>query len=223
MATVLDQEVYTEPAAARLLGLAPSTLKYWLQGGTQRGVTYMPIIRPEPGGSKFVTWAEFIEAGWLRAYRRQNVPMHELRRFIGLLRDELDVHYPLAHKRPLVTGKQLVFQAQEEAGLDSYYRLVDEQLVLTYPGQMFMDRVTWEGDVAAGWRPVEDPKSSVIVRPDVRFGRPSVGGVSTITIFEQSEAGASQAEIAADFDLQLKDVRWAMAYENARHAGTDAA
>lgn len=218
MATVLDQEVYTEPEAARLLGLAPSTLHYWLQGGTRRQVTYMPIIRPEPSDRRYVTWAEFIEAGWLRAYRKNRVPMKELRTFIGLLRQELNVPYPLAHLQPLVSGRDLVFAAQEEAGLDAYWRLVDQQLMLTYPGQAFMDKVTWEGDVAAGWSPADDPRSSVIVRPDVRFGRPSVGGVSTAVVFEQVEDGATQDEIAEDFGLSKKDVRWALAFENARHA-----
>lgn len=150
MATVLDQEIYTEPEAARLLGVAPSTLHYWLQGGERRGATYMPVIRAEPVESRYVTWAEFIEAGWLRAYRTNKVPMRELRRFIELLRDELGVPYPLAHKKPLVSVRKLVFQAQEAAELELYWRLVDEQLVLTYPGQLFMDRVTWEGDLAVG-------------------------------------------------------------------------
>lgn len=216
--TVLDQEVYTSPEAARLLGIAPSTLRYWLEGGSQRGVTHLPVLRREATGSRYVTWAEFIEAGWLRAYRDTKVPMRELRRFIELLRDEMGVPYPLAHKQPFVSGKQLVFDAQEEAGLPNYWRLVDEQLVLTYPGRQFMERVTWEGDEAVGWRPADDAKSTVRCRPDVRFGRPAVNGVSTLTVFEQAEDGAAQEEIMADFDLTAADVRWALAYENARQA-----
>lgn len=218
MATVLDQEVYSEPEAARLLGLAPSTLRYWLQGGVRRDVTYMPIIRPEPVDSRYVTWAEFIEAGWLRAYRKNRVPMRELRRFIELLRDELGVPYPLAHKKPLVSGRKLVFEAQEAAELDPYWRLVDEHLVLTYPGQQFMDQVTWEGDLAVGWRPAAEPGSTVLVRPDVRFGRPAVNGVSTQAIFEYAEEGASREEISEDFGVGAADIRWALAFENARRA-----
>jgi uncharacterized protein (DUF433 family) len=217
-AATLDQEVYTELEASRLLGVAPSTLKYWLRGGNQGGVQHMPILRPEPTDTRNVTWAEFIEAGWLRAYRKNKVPMRELRQFIGLLRDELGVPYPLAHKRPFVSGRQLVFDAQVEAELDPYWRLVDEQGLLTLPAEMFLDRVTWEGDVAAGWRPAEDPKSTVLVRPDVRFGRPAVGGVSTLAIFEYAEEGASRQEIAHDFGLRPVDVRWALAYENAHQA-----
>ncbi len=218
MATVLDREIYTEAEAARLLGLAPSTLHYWLQGCERRGVNYMPIIRPEPTTGHYVTWAEFIEAGWLRAYRKNKVPMKELRRFIGLLRDDLGVPYPLAHRKPLVSGRDLVFAAQEAADLDPYWRLVDEQLVLTFPGQAFMDKVTWDGDLAVGWCPSSEPASTVVVRPDVRFGRPSVSGVSTQAIFEYAEEGASREEISEEFGLKPADVRWALAFENARLA-----
>lgn len=216
--TVLDQEVYTSPEAARLLGIAPSTLRYWLEGGRQGGNRHLPVLRPEPTGSRYVTWAEFIEAGWLRTYRESKVPMHELRRFIGLLRDEMGVPYPLAHKQPFVSGRQLILDAQEEAGLPSYWRIVDEQLMLTYPNRDFLERVTWEGDDAVGWRPVEDPKSTVRCMPDVRFGRPSVGGVSTASIYDYDEEGASREEIADEFGITAADVRWALAFENARRA-----
>jgi len=217
--TVLDRAIYTEPEAARLLKMHPSTLHYWLHGGERGGRFYPPVIRPEPTDNRTVTWAEFVESGWLRTYRRQRgIPMYELRRFIELLRDQLDVPYPLAHKRPFVSGKRLVFKLQEESQLEPEFRLVDDQLMLTYAASMFFQRVEWTGDVATGWKPDENPKSTVIVKPDIRFGRPAVGGVSTASIYEQSEAGASNGEIAETFGLAEKDVRWALAYENARAA-----
>lgn len=221
--TVLDRELYTEAAAARLLGLAPSTLHYWLQGGERQGVYYAPIMRPEPVDRRWVTWAEFIEAGWLSEYRkRRRVPMLDLRNFIERLRDEMQVSYPLAHQRPFVSGKKLVTRAQQEAQLAPEYHLmavtVDGQIILTAPGHSFVERVDWSGDLARGWRPHDDRRSPVRVSPDVRFGRPAVGGVSTLAIFEQSEAGASHRELADDFELSETEVRWALAYENTRHA-----
>lgn len=218
---MLERELYSEPEAARLLGLPPSTLHYWLQGGARRGVTYDPIIRPKPVDRRWVTWAEFIEAGWLSTYRRRSrIPMRELRAFISRLRDESGVPYPLAHSQPLVSGKQLVLRAQSEAGLPNEYQLVlpvGGQLMLSGVGERFLERVVWEGDVAVGWRP-HSINSPVLVRPDVRFGRPAVKGVSTESIFELSEEGASKQEIASDFNLSLAEVRWALAFEEQRHA-----
>jgi uncharacterized protein (DUF433 family) len=217
MASVLDREIFTEAEAARLLRVPPSTLHYWLEGGERRGRTYSPVIRPEPRGGRIVTWAEFVEAALLRQYRRKHqIPMRELRTFIDDLRDRLGVPYPLAHKRPFVSGRQLVVEAQEASGLDADFWLVawaSGQLILTTPSVEFFERVEWEGDLAAGWRPHDDPKSPVRIEPDVRFGRPNVKGISTEVLWEQVEAGADEDEVAQAFGLAVDDVRWAMAFE----------
>ena len=127
MTTVLDREMYTEAGAARLLRVAPGTLHYWLEGGTRGKKTYKPVIREEATGSRTVTWAEFVEAGLLRQYRRKhNVPMLELRGFIDRLRERLDVPYPLAHGRPYVGGRQLIFEAQNDAKPGAHFALVAE-------------------------------------------------------------------------------------------------
>lgn len=151
------------------------------------GKRYKPIIREEARGSRAVTWAEFVEAGLLRQYRREHqVPMTELRHFIAVLREKLGVPYPLAHRQPFIgVGRQLVVEAQDEADLAPDFFLVAvarEQLVLTAPSQSFVDRVTWENDGVAAWRPHDDLKSPVRVNPVQRFGRPAVGGISTEVI-----------------------------------------
>lgn len=225
MTTVLDREMYSEAEAARLLRMSASTLHYWLEGGTFRGKVYSPVIRAESrGGARRVTWAEFVEAGLLRGYRKQNVPMAGLRAFIDELRDSFQVPYPLAHLRPFVSGRDLVLQAQERAGLNADYWLVvsggmhRRQLLLTAPADSFLTRVEWDDDIATGWRPHEDTQSTVRIDPDLRFGRPNVGGISTEVIWEQSLGGLDPEEIAEMYDLALSDVRWALAYEYASHA-----
>jgi hypothetical protein len=80
MVSVLEREMYSEAEAARLLRVSQSTLHYWLDGGEQRGKTHKPVIRIRSTGKRTVTWAEFVEAGLLREYRRTHgVPMAELR------------------------------------------------------------------------------------------------------------------------------------------------
>lgn len=219
---VLEREMFAEAEAARLLGVAQGTLHYWLDGGVRRGRTYRPVLRREPTNSRAVTWAEFVEAGLLRQYRRDlNVPMAELRAFIELLRDRYDVPYPLADRRPYVLGRELVLQAQDEVGLDPEFCLVAEvrgQLILTAPSQRFLERVTWDGDVAAAWRPHEDLNSPVRMAPDVRFGKPAIKGISTEVLWEHDEAGEDVHEIAQAFGLSVSDVRWALSYESSARA-----
>lgn len=217
MVSVLDREMFTEAEAARLLRVPPSTLHYWLEGGERRGKTYRPVIRAEPHGTRTVTWAEFVEAALLRQCRRKHrIPMRQLRAFIDDLREHLGVPYPLADKRPFVSGRQLVVEAQDASGLDAEFCLVawaSGQLILTPPSEEFFVRVEWEGDVAAGWRPHDDPKSPVRIEPDVRFGRPNVKGISTEALWDQLDAGADEDEVAESFGLGIDDVRWTMAFE----------
>jgi uncharacterized protein (DUF433 family) len=218
--TVLDREIFSEAEAARLLRVAQGTLHYWLNGGRHRGRTYPPVIRIEPNEYRVVTWAEFVEAGLLRGYRRDlQVPMHEVRTFVDLLRARFEIPYPLAHARPFVgEGKQLVWDAQEEARLDPEFCLIAEvrgQLVLTPASEAFYARVSWANDIAAAWRPADNPDSPVRIDPETRFGRPSIKGISTEVLWEQAESGASLEEIADAFDLEVADVRWAVSYESA--------
>jgi uncharacterized protein (DUF433 family) len=219
-ATILDREMYTEAAAARLLRVAPSTLHWWLEGRPPR---YRPVIRVEPTGSRTVTWAEFVEAGLLRSYRRDHdVPLKELRDFTDRLRDEFQVPYPLADRRPYVgPGRQLLIDLQGRSQLDPEFCLVavaNGQIVLTAPGEEFFERVDWSGDQPAAWHPHEDPASPVRLNPLVRFGKPAVGGISTEAIAGELDGGASLEEVAEDFGLGVDVVRWAQSYELSQHA-----
>lgn len=217
---ILNREMYTEGAAARLLRVAPSTLHWWLEG---RLPQYRPVIRPEPTGSRSVTWAEFVEAGLLRSYRRvHKVPLRELRDFIDILRDEFQVPYPLADRRPYIgPGRQLLIDFQDRSHLDPEFCLVavaNGQTVLTAPGEEFYERVTWAGDEPEAWRPHEDPQSPVRINPRIRFGMPMIRGISTEAIAGELEGGASAEEVAADFGLDVESVRWAHSYELAQRA-----
>ncbi|HEY2687579.1 MAG TPA: DUF433 domain-containing protein [Streptosporangiaceae bacterium] len=218
--TILEREMYTEAAAADLLRVAPSTLHWWLEGRLPR---YRPVIRVEPTGSRLVTWAEFVEAGLLRSYRRDHeVPLRELRDFIDRLRDEFQVPYPLADRRPYVgTGRRLLIDLQSRSHLDPDFCLVavaNGQEVLTAPGEEFFERVDWAGDEPSAWRPHDDPASPIRINPLVRFGRPAVSGISTEAIAGELEGGASVEEVAEDFALDLDAVRWAHSYELAQRA-----
>jgi uncharacterized protein (DUF433 family) len=149
-----------------------------------------------------------------------DVPMPELRAFIDALRDKLGVQYPLADRRPYVgVGRELVIEAQEEVGLGPGLFLVSvtrDQLVLTEASRSFVDRVTWDGHAPVAWCPADDPASPVRIRPDVRFGRPAVAGISTEVLREHRDAGEAVGDIAAGFGLAPGDVEAALRYEDER-------
>jgi hypothetical protein len=54
-----------------------------------------------------------------------------------------------------VADRQLVLEAQGASGLDPDFCLVAAvrgQLILTPASAAFVERVAWDGDMAAGWR-----------------------------------------------------------------------
>jgi uncharacterized protein (DUF433 family) len=222
-AETLNQEMFAEAEAARLLQVAQGTLHYWLEGGTRGRREYLPIIRPSATGSRLVTWGEFIEAGFLRQYRRTHqVPMAELRGFIERLRDEYGVLHPLASSKPFVgPGRRLLLEVQEAAGLPGDFWLVaiaGGQPTLTPPSDTYFEHVEWVDELAAGWSPAADPRSPVRMRPNERFGLPAIGGVKTEVVWEHLEAEEGFDEVADQFDLTMDEVRWAHAFETSLRA-----
>lgn len=223
--SVLEREVFSEAEAARLLSVAQGTLNYWLEGKISRGgKVYRPVIRAEAkGGHPPVTWAEFIEAGLLRQYRRDlKVGLPELRVFIDELRQQFGVPYPLADQRPFASGRALVWNAQNKAQLPTDLHLVaavaDDQYLLLPASDAFLKRVEYVDSVASAWRPHSEPKSPVRMNPRQRFGQPAIKGVSTEVVWEHTDSGESVEEVAEAFCLTVRDVRWAISYESARRA-----
>jgi uncharacterized protein (DUF433 family) len=225
--TLLERELYEEPLAAELLKVPPSTLHWWLEGRHERGGRhYEPVLRPESTGSRTVTWGEFVEARYLREYRRTHgVQLQRLRAFIAYMRRELGVPYPLAHARPWVgPDRHLFIEAQDEAGLPpELWACVEPQSgvqLLLPPAESFLERVEFD-DPAAGVVVRLYPagrESPVVIDPEVRFGAPTVRGIPTEAIAEQVRAGDSVESVADDFELSLNLVIAALGYEDRQAA-----
>jgi uncharacterized protein (DUF433 family) len=88
-----------------------------------------------------------------------------------------------------------------------------DQLLLTTPADSFLRRVEWADNIAVAYSPDANPESPVRVQPNVRFGKPSVKGVSTEVIWEQHDADEDVRSIADMYALEPGDVEWALAYE----------
>lgn len=212
---VLDRELYTVGEAARLLRVPASTLRWWLEGRDQ----YAPVIRPEPTGGGAVTWGEFVEAGFLREYRKSR-SLQRLRPVIDKLRESFGVPYPLAHFKPFVgPGLQLTLEAQRSAGLPEdltiVYEIMTGQLVLAYPARDFVRRVDF-AESGEQWAQRIHPAgrgSPVVIDPGFSFGAPTIRGIKTGAIAELVEAGEPPEAVAGDFALDLIEVKAAVSYE----------
>ena len=207
--------MYTVAGAARLLRVFPATLRRWLEGRDQ----YPPVLRPEPTGSGNVTWGEFVEARFLREYRKRR-SLQRLRPVIARLREEFDVSYPLATGQPFVgPGMGLTLRMQRDENLPDGLAIVHEtvsgKLVLASSASRFMEKVDFTEEAprrALRIRPM-GKDSPVVIDPEFSFGSPTVRGVRTEVIAELVEAGEDIDEVAEDFSLSAAEARSAVAYE----------
>jgi hypothetical protein len=116
LVSLLSMRLCSYREAARTLRVPASTLWWWLEGREDEG--YEPVLRTSPTGDNVMTWGEFVEAAYLREYRRRRVPLHRLRLFIEALRDELQLPHPLATQRPFIAAEHgLVLELEERVEL----------------------------------------------------------------------------------------------------------
>jgi uncharacterized protein (DUF433 family) len=217
---VLDRRVLSAREAARQLRMPPTTLIHWLEGGERQGKWYEPVLRPEPIGSRDMTWGEMVEARYLRAYRQKNVSMQQLRPFINRLREEFAVPYPLAHFKPFIgDGRRLLLEVQESVNLpdslSAVYEVKTGQLILDPRATGFLDRVEFaEGGQQEAERIYPAGRESpVVMDPRVASASPAVRGIRTEVLAELANSDVPVEAIAEDFGLPVDVVRAAVAYE----------
>lgn len=215
--STLDRPLYSYAEAARLLRVPSQTLRRWLEGATREGVEYPPVIRPEPTGSDWVTWGEFVEAGLLRGYRRKKVSLQRMRPFIEGMREESGVPYPLAHFKPqILDRKKLVYELQRETLLDPELYLVQfdrGQMLLAPPVEDFLERVEFDpSGVVTRLRP-SGLSNPVVIDPEVSFGVPQIRGIRTESVAESVAAGESREQAALSWGLGMSDVEAALTWE----------
>lgn len=215
---ILDRRVMGVREAARQLHIPASTLIYWLEGAERQGTSYDPILREEAAGHSDITWGEMVEARYLRAYRRKQVPMQRLRPFIATLRREFGAPYPLAHFKPFVNeNRRLLLEAQESAGLPDALRVVYEvssgQMILDSRVVEFLERVDFSDTYEAERMYPAGRQSPVVMDPRKSSGAAVVRGIRTEVLAELADADVPVDEIAEDFNLPVGVVKAALAYE----------
>ncbi len=221
--TTLDRPLYSIGEAAQFLSLPSSTLRRWLEGVTVEGVFYPPVIRPEPTGGDSVTWGEFVEAGFLREYRHRGVPLQDMRPFIDRARARLGAPYPLAHMKPLIEDKRLVYDLQREADLPEGLYLVraegdQEVLQLQPPVEEFILKVEFTPAGQVGRFKPLGKDSPLAIDPEVSFGIPQIHGVRAENVAESVEAGEEISEVADDWGLSESEVAAAVQWQGSLQA-----
>ena len=178
-----------------------------------------------PGGLGNRVEPRFIEAGYLREYRAKQVTLQYLRPVIAILREELNVRYPLATLKPYTSGRSLALKVQKQVGLDPSLNIVvlgrDGSVQLTDTAAAFLEKVDFDDDGTGDARRLYPLGRSVpvVLDPEHGFGEPTLTtGARTEAIAELIAAGEPRDRVADVYDITVNDVDAAVLYENDRAA-----
>ena len=224
--SLLERPVYTYPQVDRVLGLSDGTALRWLNGYKRRGISYPPILRQEPRGTRWVNWGEFLEARLLAGYRDfDKIPVQRMRRVVEELREQFDRTYPLACAAPYVqaAGRRMLWQAQEDAGLPDVFAVEvgTGQISLAPWVTDFVESASFEdtGDAAITAIQPDRDFPAITLNPSLRGGEPVIDGrnVRVTTIAGLVRGGEDLRDVAEWYELAESDVRQAVEYDR-RHA-----
>lgn len=218
-----DTPRYGLAEAARYVRVAPTTLRSWVLGRrykTQSGEKTWPrLIRLPAGGESRLSYANLIEAHVLRSLRTDHdVSVKAVRKALKTAEDQF------AMSRLLLSPE--LRAAAGRVFLDTYSELIEltasGQIAIRAAFERHLERIEWGRDGAPiRLFPIyslgDAAKRSVSLAPGVASGRPVIHrrGIRTAVIVDRLDAGESEQDIAADFELSLDEVVEAATYERA--------
>lgn len=217
-----DQEpatlpLYSYAEAARILGIPPTTLRYWLKGGVVTNETgsghFARVL--EPDADRGVSFANLLELRILKALRhRHGVPLQQIRLAHEYASHEMGLSNPLLTE--LLVG-----------GRDIFVREMGSLVSLTRSGQLairgLLDDVLSRVELGPKRLPVRyyplvspsHDRRLVQLDPVIRFGAPTISGtaITTSVVASRFDAGEEAPEIAEDYDLPVLAIEDAVIYE----------
>lgn len=204
---LLGRGIYDLVEAARMLQRDPYTIARWTQGAE----SLHPVSQPS------LCFLDVISLHVISRLRQENVPLKEIRRGGRYLANKLNTPYPFAHQQLATAGAAFfgTLPENDESGLENWYDLGKwGQGSFQETIQDVLQPIAFGSDqLARVWRPAE----GVLVNPLVQAGAPCIEGtrVPTRLIADLISRGESATAIANDLDLEISQVKAAIAYEKA--------
>jgi uncharacterized protein (DUF433 family) len=209
------REYYSRADVGRLLDVPVSTVGHWIRGyrypAGDRVRFADPLIVP-PGGGRWLSFANLIEAHTLAAFRASGVTMQKIRPALSHLARELGVDHPLASRHLLTDGAELFFRYIRTENQNELVVLLNVsrggQVVFDEVVERYLRRVDWAADDYAErlWPAGRD--EGVVIDPRRGFGQPIIArrGVRVEDVVHRLLAGESRATVADDFGLEPAEV-----------------
>jgi uncharacterized protein (DUF433 family)/transposase-like protein len=192
-----DVPLYTVAEAARHLGLAPSTLRYWVS--TKHLVRQLP---PEARGAATLPFVALAEAQFIQGMRGAGLSLQAVTEGVAALKKRLGPDY-LMRDRLAHDGRDVLVDLGRDDGSE-WQRARDSQAGIAGVIELGLERITWADDgrpqrvTLAGYEGAD-----VIVDPRFAFGQPMLEGrgVRVEDIAQLFFAGEPIQTVADEFEV----------------------
>ncbi len=225
-----DSPLYTLSAAARHLGLAPRTLRYWIVGRSysrrSRSAPSKPLIRA-PARTGLISFHNLVEAHVLRAFRSEDVgrmaatgdAIANAERALGVERLLLRAEMGKAGHAAAPSGQDLMLEdLAKRMELSESDRIAIRRILSASLERIERDEAGLPARLYP-FAPRGAPHNrTVALDPEIAHGRPIVAGsrVETAALVARLDEGEALESVAAETGLATAQVVDAVLYERTR-------
>jgi uncharacterized protein (DUF433 family) len=181
---------------------------------------FQPLLKPAKKTPPTLSFANLVEAHVLRALRTaHDVPLKAVRKAIDYAERDLKIDRLLLREDLRTEGGEVFLDHFGQlVNLSNSGQLAIRRLLLDH-----LKRIEWDTKnfpirlypfVTAG---AESESRSILIDPQISFGRPVVHGafISTRSIADRIDAGESVEDLAKDYDITREEIEQAAVYEQA--------
>jgi uncharacterized protein (DUF433 family) len=217
---------YTIADAARMLSLPLATVRAWVRGQTVlskgRRRTFQRVIDADDRSRRLLSFRNVVEIHVLSAIRRaHHVSLPKVRAAVRYLADRMKLEHPLASRRLLTDGRNLL--------IESFGKIVNAsesgQLEIPEVVARFLARIDHDarGEPIRLFPIVGDDTASrgaVVIDSRVNFGQPQLrsASISTRALADRLCADESIRDLAKDFGVSEAEIEEALRFELKRAA-----
>jgi len=214
--------VYSAPEAARMIGMRPGTLRRWLQGYVHGDKAEDRLWTPQyahDDDGLLLGFRDLIEARVVNALRAKGFGLPTIRICIERARELVRDERPFSTRQFKTDGKTIFLEIARGLDDPDLVDLKRRQGVFRRVVEPSLDDLDFGDAGAERWWLLHGRKS-IVADPDIAFGAPTIAGsgITTARVAQAVKAEGSIERTALIYELKLRQVRDALAYEEQLHA-----
>ena len=216
----LDQPMYSEAEASRLVGLSSVRVRRWLQGysykyDSQRRRQRPVIKRTGSAGTSYASFLDLVDLLFVKEFIDHGISLQKLRKALDEARDILNTEH-FASRSFFTNGKNIYLEVKGK-GETILELLSGGQWVIPRIVKQLAHKIDFDqqSELARRWYPL-GPNGLIVLDPFVSFGQPTIigKGVTTSNVYdffvaEDRELGA----VCQWLDLTHPEVKAVVKFE----------